>query len=79
MLLLECSFLLPEDRDRAREYAHIHLDDILERAERFENEAIVLTHFSQRYTPDEIRKELSALPEALARRVLPFLPGGPVR
>ncbi len=79
VLLLECSFLLPEDRDRAREYAHIHLDDILERAERFENEAIVLTHFSQRYTPDEIRKELSALPEALARRVLPFLPGGPVR
>ncbi len=73
VLLLECSFLDPEDRERAREYGHIHLDDILERAQRFENEAIVLTHFSQRYTPDEIRRGLAALPETLSRRVLPFL------
>jgi ribonuclease Z len=74
VLLLECSFLLPEDRDRAREYAHIHLDDILARADRFENEAVVLTHFSQRYSPDEIRRALRAIPEPLAARVVPFLP-----
>ncbi len=74
VLLLECSFLLPEDRDRAREYAHIHLDDILARADRFENEAVVLTHFSQRYGPDEIRAALRAIPEPLASRILPFLP-----
>src|SRR5262245_50099083 len=35
VLLLECSFVLPEDVDRAREYAHIHLDDVLERASEF--------------------------------------------
>ena len=63
MLLLECSFLFPEDRDRAREYAHIHLDDILARVERFENEAVVLTHFSQRYSPEEIREALRAIPQ----------------
>ncbi len=74
VLLLECSFLFPEDRDRAREYAHIHLDDILARADRFENEALVLTHFSQRYRPDEIRAALGAIPEPLARRVIAFLP-----
>jgi ribonuclease Z len=74
VLLLECSFLLPEDRDRAREYAHIHLDDVLSRADRFENEAVVLTHFSQRYGPDEIRATLRAIPEPLASRILPFLP-----
>jgi len=74
VLLLECSFLLPEDRERAREYAHIHLDDILARADRFENEAVVLTHFSQRYSPDEIRQALRAIPASLASRVLPFLP-----
>lgn len=74
VLLLECSFLLPEDRDRAREYAHIHLDDILARVEKFENEAVVLTHFSQRYSPDEIRKALSVIPEPLAGRIVPFLP-----
>jgi ribonuclease Z len=74
VLLLECSFLVPEDHDRAREYAHIHLDDILARADRFENEALVLTHFSQRYTPDEIRGALRAIPQPLADRVIPFLP-----
>ena len=73
-LLLECSFLLPEDRDRAREYAHIHLDDVLARADRFENEALVLTHFSQRYGPEEIRRALRAIPQPLAARVIPFLP-----
>lgn len=74
VLLLECSFLLPEDRDRAREYSHIHLDDVLARADRFENEAVVLTHFSQRYGPDEIRRVLRAIPEPLAEKVVPFLP-----
>lgn len=74
VLLLECSFLFPEDRDRAREYAHIHLDDILARVDRFENEAVVLTHFSQRYSPEEIRQALRAIPEPLAGRIVPFLP-----
>jgi ribonuclease Z len=74
VLLLECSFLLPEDRDRARGYAHIHLDDILARAQLFQNEAVVLTHFSQRYGPDDIRQALRAIPEPLASRVTPFLP-----
>ena len=74
VLLLECSFLLPEDKDRAREYAHIHLDDILERAHLFENEAVVLTHFSQRYRPEEIRQALTAIPAPLSERVIPFLP-----
>ena len=75
VLLIECSFLLPEDRDRARVYEHLHLDDFLERAGLFQNEVIVLTHFSQRYRPEEIREALRDLPEALARRVTAFLPG----
>ncbi|MEO8347714.1 MAG: MBL fold metallo-hydrolase [Acidobacteriota bacterium] len=74
VLLIECSFVGPEDRDRAREYAHIHLDDIIERASLFENEAIVLTHFSLRYRPDEILEALKTLPSALADRIIPFLP-----
>ena len=74
MLLLECSFVLPEDVARAREYAHIHLEDILARADRFQNEALVLTHFSQRYRPEEIREALRRIPEPLASRVIAFLP-----
>jgi ribonuclease Z len=75
VLLVECSFLGEDDRDRARKYDHIHLDDIVERAPLFENEAIVLTHFSMRYRPDEILEALETLPAAIADRVIPFLPG----
>jgi ribonuclease Z len=74
VLLLECSFLAPEDRDRAREYAHIHLADVLERADLFENDAVVLTHFSQRYGPAAIREALAAIPDSLGEKVVPFLP-----
>jgi ribonuclease Z len=74
VLLIECSFVAPEDRNRAREYAHIHLDDIAERASLFENEAIVLTHFSLRYRPEEILEALGTLPAGVADRVIPFLP-----
>ncbi len=73
VLLIECSFLLPEDRERARAYEHLHLQDFLDRADLFENEAIVLTHFSQRYRVGEIREALGSLPESLAGRVIPFL------
>ncbi len=74
VLLIECSFLFPEDLDRAREYEHLHLEDFRTRADLFENEAIVLTHFSMRYRPEEIREALRALPGRLAARVIPFLP-----
>jgi ribonuclease Z len=74
VLLLECSFVAPDDVDRARRYAHIHLDDIAERASLFRNERIVLTHFSLRYRPAEILEALDRLPEAIADRVIPFLP-----
>lgn len=74
VLLIECSFVTADDRDRAQKYAHIHLDDITERAALFENEAIVLTHFSLRYRPDEIVDALDGLPSEIADRVIPFLP-----
>ena len=74
VLLIECSFLLAEDVERARDYAHIHVADLVARADLFENEAIVLTHFSQRYRPDEIRVALAGLPDGLRERVIPFLP-----
>ncbi len=73
VLLIECSFLRPEDIARAREYGHLHLQDFLDRAERFENDAVVLTHFSLRYAASEIRERLRNLPENLAKRVVLFL------
>jgi ribonuclease Z len=74
VLLIECSFLLPEDVDRARAYGHLHLRDFVERADLFRNEAIVLTHFSLRYSDAEIRDALRRLPPLLSGRVSAFLP-----
>ena len=74
VLLIECSFVKPEDLNRARDYEHLHLQDFLERAALFQNEVVVLTHFSQRDRVAEIRDALRALPATLARRVMPFLP-----
>jgi ribonuclease Z len=74
VLLIECSFFAPEDVERAHGYDHLHLQDFIERADRFENEAVVLTHFSMRYGADEIRRYLTSMPEPLASRVVAFLP-----
>jgi ribonuclease Z len=80
VLILECTFL--DDRApvaHARKTGHVHLDEIVERAPLFGNEAILLTHFSPRYGRSEILAALDAkLPPGLRERVVPLLPGGPV-
>lgn len=75
VLLIECSFLGEGHQSRAAEYRHIHIDDIAEFAARFENEMIVLTHFSRRYSRDEIRSMVRRrLPVSLHDRVRLALP-----
>lgn len=58
VLMIECSFIADGHQQRASRYRHIHFDDIAEFAGRFENQLIVLTHFSRRYSRDEIRDTL---------------------
>jgi ribonuclease Z len=76
VLIVECTFL--DERKSladARAGCHIHLDEIVERAARFENEHVVLMHFSQLYRPDEVAGILDArVPPELRRRIVPFVP-----
>ncbi len=75
VLLLECSFVEEQDRGRSKEWKHLHLDEIAERADHFENEVVVLVHLTQRTSPGDIRKAITRrLPPRLAARVVPFLP-----
>ncbi len=75
VFLLECSFVEPEDVPRARNYGHLHIDDVAERADLFANEALVLTHLTLRETPRELRRTIARrLPASLASRTVPFLP-----
>jgi ribonuclease Z len=74
VLLIECTFLRPGEEEKARGYGHLHLADILARAPDFQNEAIVLTHFSAKYSKEEILTRLAtALPPSLKERVTAFV------
>jgi len=79
VLIVEATFL--DERktlEAARAGCHIHLDEIIERADKFENEHIVLMHFSQLYRPDEINSILDTrLPPDLRKRVIAFAPSTP--
>jgi len=70
LLIMEVTFLDDRvDAQRARENGHIHLDEVIERADLFENEAILMTHLSARYRYEEALKILDArLPEKLKAR-----------
>ena len=75
ILMIECSFLSEGHQDRAARYRHIHIDDIAGFASRFENELIVLTHFSRRYSHEEIVTNVRRrLPRALHDRIRLGLP-----
>ena len=57
-------------RDKIHKFGHMHLDDFLERADRFQNELIVAGHFSTRYHPNEVRKVVdNKLPAGLKARM----------
>ncbi len=69
VLLLECTFFLPEAVERARRYGHLHLDDIAHRREAFTNQAIVLHHLSRRHEWSELRAAVDERLGQLAPRV----------
>lgn len=75
VLMIECSFIEEGHQTRAAKYRHLHIDDIAEFAERFENQLIVLTHFSRRYSRDQIRDGVRRrVPHSLRDRIRLALP-----
>jgi ribonuclease Z len=76
VLMMECTFL--DERksiDAARAGCHVHLDELIERADAITSPHVVLMHCSQLYRPDEVRGILDRrLPPALAARVIAFTP-----
>ena len=76
VLILECTFLdESKSRSESRAKYHIHLDEIIERAELFQNEHVVLMHFSQSYRPRTVHEILQQrLPPRLLGRVSALCP-----
>jgi ribonuclease Z len=69
VLMLECTFLGAEHRERAARYGHLHLEDLAEFAAGSRNEAIVLYHLSRRYPEAELRRAVEARLPGIAARV----------
>lgn len=71
VLITEMTFFRPEHRkEKIHKFGHTHLDDIIERADRFQNELIILTHFSTRYQDEQLRRAVERrLPAKLRERV----------
>jgi ribonuclease Z len=69
ILITELTFVAPSHRkDKIHKFGHTHLDDLVERRERFKNEVIIASHFSTRYIDNRIRR--------LVERAFPDLLGG---
>lgn len=71
ILITEMTFFRPEHRkEKIHKFGHTHLDDIVERADRFHNELIILAHFSTRYHERQVRNAVERrFPRSLAERV----------
>ena len=55
VLITELTFLSPHHRrQKIHKFGHLHLDDIVERRERFKNRLIIASHFSTRYHENTI-------------------------
>jgi ribonuclease Z len=68
VLMMECTFVGEEHRDKGERFKHLHLSDIVQHADRFRNEAIVLHHLSRRFRVEDLRAEVNRrLPELGAR------------
>ncbi|NOY24376.1 MAG: hypothetical protein GXP62_00740 [Oligoflexia bacterium] len=71
LLIMEVTFL--DDQvsvELTRAKGHIHLDEVIERANLFENQAILFTHRSARYSPRQAAEIVAArLPAGLRDRV----------
>ena len=76
VLILECSFL--DERkavSASRSGGHVHLDELLDKASAFQNEALVLMHFSQMYSPAEVHAILKRrCPPELWERIVVMAP-----
>ncbi|MCA9048547.1 MAG: metal-dependent hydrolase [Planctomycetaceae bacterium] len=72
ILLTEMTFFRPDHRrEKIHKFGHMHLDDFLERADRLQNELIILSHLSTRTHEAQAHHALKTrLPPNLMNRVV---------
>jgi len=75
VLVMEITFVAPSHRkDKIHKFGHIHLDDVLERRDRFHNELIIASHFSTRYSRKRVAQLVDrAVPDMFDGRLYLWL------
>ncbi|XP_049354993.1 tRNase Z TRZ2, chloroplastic [Solanum verrucosum] len=76
ILITEATFL--DDNcsvEHAREHGHTHLYEIMEQAKWIRNKTLVLTHFSPRYSIEEIRQGILKLQPQISAKVVALTEG----
>jgi ribonuclease Z len=70
ILIAEMTFVSPRHRkEKIHKHGHMHLDDIVERLDCFQNERIIFGHFSTRYHDRQIRNQVQKrLPDMMGGR-----------
>jgi ribonuclease Z len=71
VLITEMTFVAPRHRkEKIHKFGHMHLDDLLQRRERFKNELIIAGHLSTRYHVQQVRNYVSqTVPDMLDGRL----------
>jgi ribonuclease Z len=71
VLIAEMTFVAPSHKkDKIHKHGHMHLDDFVARARRFQNEVIIAMHFSTRYHDNQIAHWVKrSLPDFLGGRL----------
>ncbi len=75
VLIAEMTFVAPGHRkEKIHKHGHMHLDDFVERRDRFKNDRIIASHFSTRYSDKQIRVIVEkAFPDMLDGRLYLWL------
>ncbi len=56
ILICEMTFVSPDHRkDKIHKHGHMHLDDFVDRRDRFNNQLVIAGHLSTRYHPRQVR------------------------
>ncbi len=71
ILISELTFVAPEHRkEKIHKHGHMHVDDYIKRADRFENELVIASHLSTRYNDSQVKRFVDkALPDMLDGRM----------
>ncbi len=75
ILITEMTFVDPEHQKHLiHKHGHMHLDDFVERQDRFQNELIIAGHLSTRYTTQQVKRHVKKkLPGMLDGRLVIWL------